>query len=184
MKLLHALGSFLFASLLLTTAAQAQSCEGGFSETFRLRGQVEKASTFRLSDLRKLPSSKIAVSYYSGSAGLVTKSYTGVALNDILAGAVVKTDPSRKNDILRKYVIVRGSDCYESIIAIADLLPNFGAQTVLIAYADGDGAALDETEGMARLIIAGDKQGGRLISNVAAIIVRSAPSNDGSGADR
>jgi len=46
---------------------------------------------------------------------------------------------------------------------------------VLIAYATGDGAQLDSSEGFARLIVVGDKQGGRLVSNVQAITVRSAP---------
>lgn len=170
--------AFALATLTLTATAQAQSCAGGFSNSFSLRGEVETSARFRLADLKKLPSSRVTVSYFSGSSGLVTKTYVGVQLNDLLTAAVVKTDTSRRNDILRKYVAVRATDCYESIIAVADLLPNFGAQQVLIAYATGEGAPLDETEGMARLIVAGDKQGGRLVSNVTAVIVRSAPPKD------
>ncbi|MFC3695615.1 molybdopterin-dependent oxidoreductase [Chenggangzhangella methanolivorans] len=163
-----------FAALAFGGTAQAASCDGGFSSSFKLRGEVENPTTFKLKDLKKLPSSRVTVTYFSGSAGLVTQTYTGVSLNDMLAAAVIKLDPTRKNDILRKYVAVRATDCYEAIIAVADLLPNFGAQQVLIAYADGNGQPLSETEGMARLIIAGDKQGGRLVSNVKAVIVGSA----------
>lgn len=178
MKLFKALGAIALATFALTATAQAQSCPGGFSNSFRLRGEVQTPATFRASDLKKLPSSRVTVTYYSGSSGLVTKTYVGVPLYDLLTTAVVKTDPARRNDILRKYVAVRATDCYESIIAVADLLPNFGAQQVLIAYETGDGAPLDETEGAARLIVAGDKQGGRLVSNVTAVIVRSAPPKD------
>lgn len=173
MKHFSVFGALAFAALMSTGAAQA-ACDGGFSASFNLKGQVEKSATFKLADLKKLPSSRVTVSYVSGSAGLVTQTYVGVPLNDLLTAAVVKTDPDRKNDILRKYVAVRATDCYEAIIAVADLLPNFGGEQALIAYQTGDGEPLDETEGMARLIIAGDKQGGRLVSNVKAIFVRSA----------
>ena len=61
------------------------------------------------------------------------------------------------------------------IIAVADLLSNFGHQQVLVAYEIGDGQPLDASEGMARLIVVNDKQGGRLVSNVDLITVRSAP---------
>ena len=175
MKIIQALGAVALALLFAAGAANAQSCEGGFSKKFKLEGQVNQPATFKLSDLQAMPSSRVTVTYYSGSAGLVTKTYTGVVLNDLLASAGIKTDPAIRNDILRKYVVVTATDCYQSVIAVADLLPNFGAQQVLIAYADGAGAPLDATEGMARLIVAGDKQGGRLVSNVTSVAVRSAP---------
>jgi hypothetical protein len=53
-----------------------------------------------------------------------------VPLIDLLNEAVIITDPNRRNDILRKYVVAGATDCYEAIIAVADLLPNFGAQHV------------------------------------------------------
>ncbi|WP_020177622.1 molybdopterin-dependent oxidoreductase [Methylopila sp. M107] len=174
----RAAGAIALATLLLTGAAQAQSCPGGFSDGFRLKGHVKTPATFKLADLKKLPSSRVTVTYFSGSAGLVTKTYVGVPLIDLLNAAEVKTNPSQRNDILRKYVSVRATDCYESVIAVADLLPNFGAQQVLIAYQTEDGDALDKSEGMARLIVAGDKQGGRLVSNVKAVLVRSSDSDD------
>lgn len=175
MKIIQALGAAAVAVLFTAGAANAQSCEGGFAKTFKLEGQIERPATIKRLDLKKMPSSRVTVTYYSGSSGLVTKTYTGVVLNDLLTDAGVKTDPAIRNDILRKYVVVTATDCYQSVIAVADLLPNFGAQQVLIAYADGEGQPLDETEGMARLIVAGDKQGGRLVSNVTSVAVRSAP---------
>jgi hypothetical protein len=99
-----------------------------------------------------------------------------VPLIDLLNDAVIITDnAAHRNDVLRKYVVVRGTDCYEVIIAVADLLSNFGHQQVLVAFETGDGQPLDASEGMARLIVVNDKQGGRLVSNVATITVRSAP---------
>ena len=125
-------------------------------------------------DLRARGASRVSISFF-GAGSFQTKSYIGVPLIDLLNEAVVVTDPSRKNDILRKYVTVRGSDCYETIVAVPELLSTYGHQDVLIAYETGDRVALDQTEGMARLIVVNDKQGGRLVSNVARIIVHSAP---------
>lgn len=177
MTLLRAFGLLLLATFAMTAPAKAQSCDGGFSDNVRLGGQVENTKVYRLEDLKKLPASRVTVTYFSGAAGLVTKTYTGVPLYDLIQTAVVKLDPARKNDVLRKYVIARATDCYESLISVADMMPNFGAQQVLIAYADGDGLPLDETEGMARLIVPGDKQGGRLVSNLRTLFVRSALPN-------
>jgi hypothetical protein len=83
-------------------------------------------------------------------------------------------DPSHKNDSLRKYLEITATDCYQVIVALAEILPNFGAQQVFIAYADGDGNPLTD-EGMARLVVPGDKTGGRFVSNIVSIIVRSTP---------
>jgi len=163
---------------LVSTAAQAAepSCPGGYSPQFRLNGQVQNPARFRLVDLQYRPSSVVTVSYFSGSSGFVTNSYIGVPLINLLNDAVIITDnAAHRNDILRKYVVVSGTDCYEVIIAVADLLSNFGHQEVLIAFETGDGQPLDASEGMARLIVVNDKQGGRLVSNVDLITVRSAP---------
>ncbi|KKO20500.1 MAG: hypothetical protein DCC43_07310 [Candidatus Brocadia sp.] len=156
--------------------AQTDPCPGGYSNQFRLNGKVENPRRFSLTDLQQYPThSHLTISYYSGSQGLVTKTYIGVPLIDLLNDAVIITDSTRKNDILRKYVVVRATDCYEVVISLAELLSNFGHQQVLVAFATSDGQPLDDTEGMARLIVPGDKSGGRCVSNITMIQVRSAP---------
>jgi Oxidoreductase molybdopterin binding domain len=153
----------------------ADACPGGYANSFRLAGQVQNAGRFRLEDLQALPSTHLTVSYFSGSSGLVTKTYVGIPLIDLLNAVGIVTNPSQKNDILRKYVQVKATDCYEVIVAVAELLSNFGHQQVLVAFETGDGQPLDATEGMARLVEPGDKAGGRFVSNVTHILVRSAP---------
>lgn len=129
-----------------------------------------------MEDLQQDPrASYITASSYSSSQGLVTKTYIGVPLIDLLNDAVIVTDSSRKNDLLRKYVLVRATDCYEVVLSVADLLSTFGHQQVLVAFATGDGQPLDDTEGMARLLVPGDKSGGRNVDNIAMIHVASAP---------
>jgi len=172
-------GALLVTMVLLAAGTNAlaadASCPGGFSEQFRLNGQVTNPARFRLADLQSRPSAHLTVSYFSGNQGLVTKTYVGVPLIDLLNEAVVVTDPARKNDILRKYVQVKATDCYEVIVSVAELLSTFGHQQVLVAFETGDGQPLDATEGMARLIVPGDKAGGRFVSNVTTFTVRTAP---------
>lgn len=156
--------------------AKGEPCQGGYSDRFCLTGKVENCRKFSLADLQQYPtSSQITVSYYSSKEGLVTKTYIGVPLMDLLNDAVIITDPTRKNDRLRKYVVVRATDCYEVVLSLAELVSDFGHQQVLVAFATGDGQPLDDKEGMARLIVPGDKSGGRSVSNISMIKVRSAP---------
>jgi hypothetical protein len=155
--------------------ADAHNCAGGFAEKFVLAGRVMNRTVFTATTLKSHATAKQNVAYFSGASGLVQKSYIGVPLIDLLNEAVIVADPTRKNDILRKYVVVRGSDCYEAIVALGEIQPNFGGEQVMVAFATGDGAELGPTEGMARLIVPGDKAGGRYVSNIVRIEVRSAP---------
>ena len=172
-------GALLVTMALLAAGTNAlaadASCPGGFSDQFRLNGQVQNPARFRLADLQYRPSVHLTVSYFSGNQGLVTKTYEGVPLIDLLNDAVIVTDPTHRNDLLRKYVHVKATDCYEIIVSVAELLSNFGHQQVLVAFETGDGQPLDATEGMARLIVPGDKAGGRFVSNITTITVRTAP---------
>jgi hypothetical protein len=111
---------------------------------------------------------------FSGSQGLVTKTHIGVLLSDLLNDAEVILDPTHKNDSLRQYLEFTATDCYQVIVALAEILSNFGGEQALIAYADGDGNPLT-TEEMARLSMPGDKAGGRNIQNITRIVIRSAP---------
>ncbi len=172
--------AFVLSLLLsLGTAQCAADCLGGASNFLRLAGNVETPKTFTPTKLADYRTTTMTVSFYTGSSGLVTKTYVGVPLLDLLNEAVVVTDSTRKNDILRKYLVAQATDCYESVVSMAEVLPNFGGQPVLVAYATVDAAGietpLDDSEGRFRLIVPGDKAGGRFVSNLMRIIVRSAP---------
>lgn len=108
------------------------------------------------------------------AATSLTRRYTGVLLGDLLKTAVVQTDPTIKGDILRKYVLVTASDCYEVVLPVSDLLPEYGGHQVLVAFADGEGKPLSK-DGFAKLVVPGDKRASRYVSNIVRIRVRSAP---------
>lgn len=153
--------------------ATTLSCPGGYAPRFWVEGAVTSKKTFSLADLKAFPSTRLTVTWYSGRDGFVTGTYTGVLLLDLLNSVGIVNNPAQRNDQLRKSVVVAASDCYESTLALGELLPQFGAEPVLLAYADGDGRPLGDGEGMARLIVPGDKAGGRSVFNVRRIAVRT-----------
>ena len=175
----------MFFALLLAAAMPAgamadgaaeteKACAGGYAKTFEVKGAVSAPKTFTRAALRALPQATLDVSYFSGRSGLVSEAYTGPTLFQLLEQVGIVTDPAQKNDILRKSVVITASDCYQVVVSLGEILPTFGgSQPVLVAWGDGKGNPLAEDEGMARLIVLGDKAGGRYVSNIIRIVVRN-----------
>ena len=87
----------------------------------------------------------------------------------------MNVNPNQPNDLLRHYVLITASDCFETLYSIGELPPQFGgSQPVIVAF-QRDGALLGPDEGMARIINPGDKRGGRRIFNITRIRVFSRP---------
>jgi hypothetical protein len=144
---------------------------GGVSSQFSLTGGVAHPGTYALANLMSLPATTLIATYFAGSAP-VTDMYTGVSLWTLLMSAGLITDPTIKNDVLRKYVAVVGSDGYEAIFSLGEIDPAFGDQPDLVAYADTGGQLGNGgPDGFARLVVPGDTAGGRYVSNVTGIAV-------------
>ena len=166
----------LFVALVLVGVGSSPlqaACPGGVSNSFTVSGKVMKRSVFGLNKLEQLFSpAQENVTYFAAGA-VVTESFTGVLLWDLLnnspVGGIV-TDPSIKNDILHKVVIVTGTDCYQSVFGAAEIDPFFGGSQIMVAYATG-GQSLGN-DGFARIVVPGDKAGGRFVSNITTIEVR------------
>jgi hypothetical protein len=170
----------LFAALLLIGVASSPlhaACPGGISSFFTVSGQVTRPAVFNLSKLEQFAPAQENVTYFAAGS-VVTESFTGVLLWDLLnkppVGGVV-TDPKIKNDILHKVVIVTGTDCYQSVFGAGEFDPFFGGSQTMVAYATG-GQSLGGA-GFARIVVPGDKAGGRFVSNIANIEVRDATTN-------
>lgn len=143
---------------------------GGYSTSFEVLGDVGTPTTFKLADLQALPSTTLTVSFTTGQ-GQATHTFTDVPLWDLLQKVGIKTDPTVKNDILRKVIIATATDGYVVTTTAGEINPRFGAKQVLVAYKQ-DGALLDEASGgFARLVFVGDIAGGRNISWVTSIKV-------------
>jgi DMSO/TMAO reductase YedYZ molybdopterin-dependent catalytic subunit len=147
--------------------------EGGYSPSFILGGEVLNPKTFDETTLRQYESTKVEVVYGAGS-GIESGSFVGVLLWDLINEAGVIVDPTRKNDQLRKYVVITGSDGYQVILALGEIIPDFGAQQVVVAY-ERDGQTLGADQGVARLVVPGDKRGGRHLNRITHIAVCDSP---------
>ncbi|MBV8508322.1 MAG: hypothetical protein JOZ11_21280, partial [Alphaproteobacteria bacterium] len=122
--------------------------------------------------LQRFAPAQANVTYFAAGS-VVTESFTGVLLWDLLNNSPVNgivTDPNTKNDILHKVIIVTGIDCYQSVFGAGEIDPFFGASQIMVAYATG-GQSLGSA-GFARIVVPGDKAGGRFVSNIATIEVR------------
>ena len=150
------------------------ACPGGVSSYFKVGGEVTNRAVFDLSKLEQLPPAEENVTYFAAGS-VVTESFTGVLLWDLLNNSPVNgivTDPTNKNDIMHKVVIVTGTDCYQSVFGAGEIDPFFGGNQIMVAYATG-GQSLGSA-GFARIVAPGDKAGGRFVSNIIKIEVRDA----------
>lgn len=165
------------ATLLLIGVASSPlhaACPGGVSNSFIVFGAVTNRAVFNLNQLEQFAPAQENVTYFSAGS-VVTESFTGVLLWDLLnnspVGGIV-TNPNVKNDILHKVVIVTGTDCYQSVFGAGEFDPFFGGSQIMVAYLTG-GQSLG-SDGFARIVVPGDKAGGRFVSNIASIEVRDA----------
>jgi DMSO/TMAO reductase YedYZ molybdopterin-dependent catalytic subunit len=176
-------GRIMVAAMLLALApsgiASAASAAGpviqlaqGAAPTIAVSGAVERPATLSLDDLRKLPATTEAVFFHTGH-GAVNAVYTGVSLWTLLASVGLKKDPAVRNEGVHRYLVVKAADGYYAVLALAELDPEFGGQQAMLAY-EQDGKPLDGKAGFARLIMPGDKGGGRDVMNVTAIELRTA----------
>jgi hypothetical protein len=164
----------LSAALLLIFASSPlqAACPGGVSTYFTVTGEVTNRAVFDLRALQQFPPAQENVTYFAAGS-VSSESFTGVLLWDLLNNPPVNgivTNPNIKNDILHKVVIVTGTDCYQSVFDAGEFDPAFGDIQIMVAYATG-GQSLG-TAGFARIVVPGDKQGGRFVSNIANIEVR------------
>jgi len=168
--------AMLLATGLLAAGAALADPPAGFTVT----GAVTAPTRYDLTSLEARPSVTQTVSFGSG-AGAQTHTYTGTSLWGIVNDAGVVTNPSVKNDVLNKYVLATGSDGYQTVFSLGELSPSFGNRADLVAYAEtinGVSAPLG-ADGVARVTAPGDVKGGRYVSNLVDLDVRSAGSTPG-----
>jgi DMSO/TMAO reductase YedYZ molybdopterin-dependent catalytic subunit len=159
----------LITSVWTPPIAQA-AASGGYAPAFELRGAIDRPASFTLDKLRQYQPSRVDAVFGAGTS-LQASTFIGVSLWELIREAGPKTSPDRKNDLLRKVVVVTGSDGYQVALALAEIIPDFGGELVLVAY-QRDGRPLGPDEGMARLVVPNDKRGGRYVSNIIRIEVR------------
>jgi DMSO/TMAO reductase YedYZ molybdopterin-dependent catalytic subunit len=133
-----------------------------------IKGLVGAPRSFTREDLMKLPAETVQVSYQAGQ-GTDSASFTGTRLLNVFdAAGGAKLPADTNNAKLRVTVMVTGADGYQVVFGWGDLDPDFGAAPILLAYAR-DGQPMGDKAGMARLVVPGDKRGGRYVSTVKSV---------------
>jgi len=169
MKMRGLVAVLLLVVGLASIPAQAQSSSSPPAPPFfRVGGQVNTPKWVDVPALRQLPHVNQNVTFFAAGS-VVNDTFTGALLWDLLQSVGIKTNPNIKNDILRKIIIVTGTDGYVAVFTAGEIDPGFGGNQILVAYAV-NGQPLG-SEGPAQIVAPGDKAGGRFVHNIATIIV-------------
>jgi molybdate transport system substrate-binding protein len=142
-----------------------------FAPDVAIKGLVGTPRSFTRDDLLKLAAETVQVSFLAGQ-GTTNASFTGTRLLNVFdaaGGAKLPTDGN--NAKLRVSVMVTGADGYQVALGWGELDPDYGAAPILLAYSS-DGQPMGDKLGMARLVVPGDKHGGRYVSTVKSIELR------------
>jgi hypothetical protein len=131
-----------------------------------LEGKLKHPQSMDLAALRRLPAERMQVSFQT-ERGPTTASYTGPRLWAVLATAG-GIDDDKKGAEIRHTIKVTGRDGYFVVLSTGEIAPEFGGKPAIIAYQRDD-----EMPGISglRLIMPGDKRGGRDVRDVVAIRV-------------
>ncbi|HTW33080.1 MAG TPA: hypothetical protein VMD53_00575 [Rhizomicrobium sp.] len=127
-------------------------------------GQVRHPGRATVADLRKLPATTVTISFMTDK-GQESATYTGALLWTVLGNAAPIDGPG-KNARLRHTYLVTASDGCAVALSEGEIDPNFEAKSVILAYEkDGKPSGI-------RLIVPGDKHGGRAVRDVVKIEVQ------------
>lgn len=130
-------------------------------------GTVTKPLTLSAADLAADPLVTLHISFSTGH-GTETADYAGVPLWTVLQRAGL-VDSAAKGGHLRHGILVTGADGYGVLLSIGELDPDFANVQVILAVRK-DGQPLAGDEGI-RLVVPGDKKGGRSVRHVVKIEV-------------
>jgi len=144
--------------------------EGAYAASLQVAGLVSHPQTLTVSDLRRFQPTRVTATQRTGIKILGTATYTGALLNSVVQAAAPISNTSYKNDPLRQFVTVVGSDNYQATVALAEILPTFGHEQVLLAYTK-NGRPLSNGEGAIELIVPGDTLAGRDVKHVVRLVV-------------
>jgi DMSO/TMAO reductase YedYZ molybdopterin-dependent catalytic subunit len=146
------------AAVLLAGSATAQS------PSLTLDGRVKQPQHFALDDLKKMPAQHADVTYQTDK-GPVTASFTGVLLWSLIeqAGGI---DDAAKGAVIRHAIRITAKDGWVVVTSTGEIAPDFGGKPALVAY-ERDGKPLDDF----RIVMPGDKRGGRNARDVVTITV-------------
>lgn len=126
----------------------------------------DKHSEWTPTTLAALP--HVTVTVYNEHAK-ANQTYSGVPLSALLIPLGVPEAPHGKE--FRLYVVAKGSDGYEVVYSLGEVLPSVHDGTVLVADTM-DGKPIGES-GPLQMVLTGEKRPGRWVRNLVALDVRT-----------
>lgn len=129
-------------------------------------GAVEHPLHLSFADLSAQPAAEIDATFLTGQ-GQQTGHFRGALLWPLIERSKIAAETGAKRSELRHYLLVTGQDGYAVALSIGEIEPDFEGKPVILAY-ERDGKALDGI----RLIVPGDKHGGRAVRAVVHIDVK------------
>ena len=151
-----------WAAVALVAPAFAQT-----SPALSVSGLVKSPHSFTLAELQRMPWTTVDASFQT-EHGPQHGTWLGVSLWTLLdhAGGL---DASAK-EVVRHWLVVSGRDGYTVVLSLGEIDPAFGHATAVVAWSR-NGQPFDPKTGF-RLILPGDRKGGRDVRDVVAIAVK------------
>jgi DMSO/TMAO reductase YedYZ molybdopterin-dependent catalytic subunit len=152
-------------------AAQTPSPDTTTAPALLIKGAVKQELHLTLADLKSMPRTKMTAKGHDAT----THEYEGVTLTSLLAKAGAPQAGDLRGKNMSLCVVAEGSDGYRAAFSLAELDPDFAAESVLVADTS-DGKALGPDQGPLRLVVATDKRQGRWVRLLKIISVVTAGS--------
>jgi DMSO/TMAO reductase YedYZ molybdopterin-dependent catalytic subunit len=154
----------LIAMAFLAAPALAQQT------SLAVTGAVEHPLDLAMSDLEKLPHTKVEVKDHDGNP--VT--YEGVALADLLKAAGAPAGEKLRGASMASYVLAHAKDGYRVVFALPELDAGFTDVKVMVAYALNS-KPLAEGQGPLKIVAPQDKRPARWVRMLDRIEVVKIP---------
>lgn len=158
-----------FAVTLVACVALAWATPSVAQTTLALSvsGAVKAPHSFTLAELQKMPWTTVEASFQT-EHGTCHGTWLGVSLWTLLDQSGGLNAPEKES--LRHWLVVTGRDGYAVVLSVGEIDSAVGHAAAVVAWSE-DGKPFDPTHGL-RLILPGDRKGGRDVRDVVSIEVK------------
>jgi DMSO/TMAO reductase YedYZ molybdopterin-dependent catalytic subunit len=157
-------------SLLASVLVMCVTCCAASAQSFiQVTGEVTKTLKLYEADMAKMNRVSVTLTDKDGK----DHSYTGVPVLDLLNKAGVTTGKELRGKNLTKYVLVKCSDGYQVLFALAEMDTALSKKKIILAT-QADGKPLPAGKGPFRLVVPGEGRPARSCFQVVELVVKFA----------
>ena len=158
---------------LVPALGQEPATRNNASTELRVGGDVPTPLTLSVTDLKKLPRTKLKVRNPHEDK---VEIYEGVAVQELLRLAGVRQKEKLRGPALAMYVLAEASDGYRVVYALAELDSDFQDSDVIVADTV-NGSPLGDKQGPFKMVAPHDKRPARWIRMLKSLTVVTAASS-------